>query len=149
MNQDEQHLKLLSVFHYVVSALTALFSLFGLIYLGLGLVMLLAPTKFDPKSPPPPAFIGWLFAILGGGFILFGWLFAAFVAVAGRFLGRHKHYLFCLAMAGIDCVLMPFGTVLGVFTILVLLRPSVKALFADGSLPPPPLSTQFRPSNQP
>jgi hypothetical protein len=34
-------------------------------------------------------------------------------------------------MAGIECVFMPFGTVLGVFTLVVLTRPSVKPLFED------------------
>jgi hypothetical protein len=32
-------------------------------------------------------------------------------------------------MAGIACVFMPFGTVLGVFTIIVLMRDSVRRLF--------------------
>jgi hypothetical protein len=32
-------------------------------------------------------------------------------------------------MAGVMCIFMPFGTVLGVFTLIVLLRPSVKPLF--------------------
>ncbi len=33
-------------------------------------------------------------------------------------------------MAGVACMFMPFGTVLGVFTIIVLLRDSVKELFS-------------------
>ena len=130
MNQNVEHLKLLSIFHYVVGGLTALFSLFGIFYLILGLVMILCPEKLDPKGQPPPAFIGWMFAIIGGGFITVGWIFAAFIITAGRFLARHKHYLFCLIMAGIECILMPFGTVLGVFTIIVLMRESVKQLFS-------------------
>ena len=36
---------------------------------------------------------------------------------------------FCLVVAGIECLLIPLGTVLGVFTILVLLRPGTKTLF--------------------
>jgi len=32
-------------------------------------------------------------------------------------------------MAGIECLFMPFGTVLGVFTIMVLMRDPVKQLF--------------------
>jgi len=32
-------------------------------------------------------------------------------------------------MAGVECMFMPFGTVLGVFTIIVLMRPSVKEIF--------------------
>jgi hypothetical protein len=37
--------------------------------------------------------------------------------------------MFCLVMAGIQCIFMPFGTVLGVFTIIVLMRNSVKEAF--------------------
>jgi len=33
-------------------------------------------------------------------------------------------------MACVECLFIPFGTILGVFTIIVLLRESVKALFA-------------------
>jgi hypothetical protein len=32
-------------------------------------------------------------------------------------------------VAALSCAFMPFGTVLGVFTIVVLVRPSVKQLF--------------------
>jgi hypothetical protein len=32
-------------------------------------------------------------------------------------------------MAGVECIFAPFGTVLGVFTIIVLMRESVKQLF--------------------
>jgi hypothetical protein len=34
-------------------------------------------------------------------------------------------------MACVACLSVPLGTVLGVFTIIVLMRPSVKALFAE------------------
>jgi hypothetical protein len=32
-------------------------------------------------------------------------------------------------MAAVECLFMPFGTVLAVFTLVVLLRPAVKQLF--------------------
>lgn len=41
---------------------------------------------------------------------------------------------FVFVMACVQCANVPFGTALGVFTILVLQRPSVKALFEG--LPP-------------
>jgi hypothetical protein len=51
---------------------------------------------------------------------------------AGRYLSRHVNRTFCLVVAGIECVFTPFGTVLGVFTIIVLMRDSVRELF-EGS----------------
>jgi hypothetical protein len=62
-------------------------------------------------------------------FILVGWTLAILVLIVGRFIARRKHYTFCFVMACVECVFMPFGTVLGVFTILVLSRQSVKGLF--------------------
>ena len=59
-----------------------------------------------------------------------GWTLAVCLVVAARSLNQRKRYLFCLVIAGITAaVCMPFGTVLGVFTIIVLLRPSVKEAF--------------------
>jgi hypothetical protein len=137
MTRDEEHLRLLSIFHYVVSGLAALFALFPIIHLVIGLVMVFAPDKFAGHGQqPPPALIGWIFVIFAVAFITIGWTFAVFVLTAGRFLARRKHYTFCIVMAGIECMFMPFGTVLGAFTIVVLLREPVKQLFAQNSPSP-------------
>jgi hypothetical protein len=128
MNQDQEHLKLLSIFHYIVGGLAALFSFFPVIHLILGILFLVAPHRMGGNHPPPP-FLGWLFVLLGGGIMLMGWAFAVCVILAGRFIAKRRHYVFCLVIAGLNCLFMPFGTVLGVFTIVVLIRPSVKALF--------------------
>ena len=136
MSQDEEHLKLLSIFHYVVGGLAALFSLIPVIHLVLGLFFILAPQKLAGKGEMPPAFIGWFFVIFASVVICCGLVFAAFVFSTGRFLARRRHYQFCLVMAAVECIFMPFGTVLGVFTILVLMRESAKSLFAAHGLPP-------------
>jgi len=129
MTQDEDHLRLLSIFHYVVGGLAGLFALLPIFHLVFGLFFILAPEKFAGKGEPPPAFIGWMFVILAVVFITFGWVFAGFVFTTGRFLVKRQHYLFCLVMGGVECMFMPFGTVLGAFTIIVLMRESVKQLF--------------------
>jgi hypothetical protein len=54
------------------------------------------------------------------------------MAVAGRMLQRRRGYTYCVVMAAIACAFTPIGAVLGVFTLIVLLRPSVKALFRRG-----------------
>jgi hypothetical protein len=40
-----------------------------------------------------------------------------------------------LVMACIECLFIPFGTILGVLTIVVLARESVRALFAPAQTP--------------
>ena len=84
----------------------------------------------------PPAIVGWLFIILGGGFFLVGQSLAICIIIAGRFLTQRRRYLFVFVIASCECLFMPFGTVLGVFTIVLLSRESVKAAFDAGkSLP--------------
>ncbi len=136
LTREEEHLRLLSIFHYVVGGLAALFALFPVIHLMIGLCMIFTPEKLagHGQQQPPLAWMGWFFVIIAVGFITIGWTFAVFVLTAGRFLARHKHYTFCLVMAGIECMFMPFGTVLGVFTLVVLLQEPVKQLF--GANPP-------------
>ena len=139
MDQDQEHLRLLSIFHYVVAGLAALFACFPLIHLAIGLFFILAPASLSgPGQPPPPAFLGWFFVVFASAFILAGWTFAACVFHAGRCLAKRRRLLFCQVMAGVECMFMPFGTVLGVFTLIVSMRPSVKPLF-DGPRATPPL----------
>jgi lysylphosphatidylglycerol synthetase-like protein (DUF2156 family) len=135
MNQDEEHLRLLSIFHYVVGGITALFACFPCIHLGLGIALVsgVLPVPHGQQRVDP--FIGWLFIILGSVLILVGWTLAVAILCAGRFLAGRTHYTYCFVVAAIECILMPFGTALGVFTIIVLSRPSVKALFQSDGAP--------------
>jgi hypothetical protein len=126
-SDNEQHLRLLVIFHYVVAGLTALFALFPLMYVAMGWFFLHAP---PPKQgEPPPPFVGYF--IIGVGTVLFllGQSFAACVFAAGRCIRSRTRYWFAFVMACFQCAFFPFGTVLGVFTIIVLSRPSVKQLF--------------------
>lgn len=132
MNQDQEQLKLLAVFHYVVGGLVALFSCLPVLHIIIGIVMIAAPGKMSSSGGPPPAFIGWLFVAIGGFVVLTGWAIAACIVAAGRFLAARRRYLFCVVVAAVECMFMPFGTVLGVLTIIVLMRDSVKASFAPG-----------------
>jgi hypothetical protein len=129
MKQDEEHLRLLSIFHYVVAGLAGLFACFPIIHLIVGLVFIFASNHLPANGQQPPAFIGWIFVIFACAFILLGWTIAVLILTAGRFLAGRRHYQFCFVMACIECLFMPFGTVLGVFTILVLSRETVKPLF--------------------
>jgi hypothetical protein len=130
--KSEEHLRLLAIFHYVVGGLAALFACFPVLHLVMGIFFLVAPAESDRKGGIPPALFGWFFVVLASVMIVGGWTLAALVVMAGRFLARRRHYMFCTVVAAIECAFMPFGTVLGVFTIIVLMREGVREAFAGG-----------------
>ena len=131
MNQDREHLRLLAIFHYVVAGLAALFSLFPLIYAMIGVIFVFIARHGTPKPGEelPPEFLGWIFIGIGSVLFLLGIGLAICILIAGRCLSRRKGYTFALVIACIECLFVPFGTILGVFTIVSLSRESVKALF--------------------
>jgi hypothetical protein len=126
MTQDEEHLNLLSVFHYVVGGLTALFSCLFLMHVAMGIAMLCG--GFEGENPPPRVF-AWFFILFPAFFVLAGWTLAGFIVATGRKLKHRTSRTFCIVMAGIECMLMPFGTILGVFTLVVLMKEPVTKLF--------------------
>jgi hypothetical protein len=128
MNDDIQHLRYLTIAHYIGAAMTALFACFPLIYLSAGLTFLLNLPTTEGSDPFPVQLFGVMFALIGGMAVLW-WAFAALIFVAGRSLAARKRYTFCFVIAALCCASFPLGTVLGVFTILVLTRPTVKAMF--------------------
>jgi hypothetical protein len=129
ITQDEDQLRLLSIFHDIVGGLSGFFALIPIAYLVFGLIFLYSPEKLANRGVPPPAFVGWIFVIVGALCTLVGLVVAAMIVTAGRFLSKRKNHQFCLIIAGLQCAIFPFGTVLGVFTIVVLMRESVKQLF--------------------
>lgn len=138
---DEEHLKLLSIGYIVSGGFTALFSLFGLFYalmgVAMGMAIAHAPEATSKAGEPPPALFGWIFA--GVGLVMF----LGFIAMAvarfwvARCIRRRKARTFCLVIAGLGCLEIPYGTLLGVATFIALGRDSVEQLFA----PAPPLET--------
>jgi hypothetical protein len=68
--------------------------------------------------------------VLGLVLFLIGIAMAISILVAGRSLALRKRYSFAFVMACVECLFIPFGTILGVFTIVVLSRESVRGLFS-------------------
>jgi len=132
MSQDREHLQMLAIFHYVVAGLAALFSFFPLLYTTVGAVFIFAARHgtAKPGEDLPPEFLGWIFAVLGSLLFLIGLAMAICILIAGRSLALRKRYSFAFVMACIECLFIPFGTILGAFTIVVLSRESVRELFS-------------------
>jgi hypothetical protein len=127
-DDDLAQLRLLSVFHFVVAGMMALVACFPFLYLVLGL---LVATGRLGAGDEGSAVIGWLLASCGSFFTIVGFGCAALVVLAGRSLAERRRYTYCLVVAAVLCLLAPFGTLLGVFTIIVLVRPSVRARFVS------------------
>jgi hypothetical protein len=142
MEPWRDQVRLVGLFHFVVAGLCALFSLFPAIYVVFGAWMLRGELPGAKGDGPPPELFGWIMIAIGSVLMLLGLGFSALLALAGRFLLTRRHWTFCLVMAAIACAVFPFGTVLGVFTILVLAKPEVKVAFgaaplATAPVPPP------------
>ena len=123
MSDDEQYLKLLSIFHYVVGGLTGLFACIPLIHFSIGIAILVGGID------DVPAFVGLILVMIALAAMTMGWALAICIIIAGGRLARRQRYTYCLVVAAVSCIFMPFGTVLGVLTIIVLMRQSVKELF--------------------
>ena len=152
---DQSHLRVLSIMYYVWGPVTILFSSIFIIHIVMGYVLVTNPNAFNvtpPAAPgtaapapgpmPPPGFqgMGWMFMIMGSAIVLLGWTTGVLTILAGRAIAKRRWRVFTMVMAGVNCLSVPFGTALGVFTFVVLLRDSVRALY-EGTAPrpvPPP-----------
>jgi hypothetical protein len=128
MTADEDHLHLLAIFHYVVGGLAGLFSFFPLFYGVIGFFILHSP-EHPRQGEPPPHLLGWFFIGFGCFFFLLALALAVCVALSGRFIRGRRHYWFSFVIACVECLFIPFGIVLGVFSLIVLSRGSVKELY--------------------
>ncbi len=131
MNLSEQ-LRILSIFHYVVGGLHALIGSFGLIHFSLGLMFMMDPKFLPSSSGGPPFWIGLLFAAVGGSFVLFGWVLGFLTILSGRYIAARKKRAFSIVMGAINCAMVPVGTVLGVFDIILLSKEETKRLYGEG-----------------
>jgi hypothetical protein len=139
--QGERYLDILAISYYVLGGLTALAACFPIIHFIIGLGMLgfsLVPAWAEGVEGAesfaflPFTFVGVFFTVIAGLMILLGWAYAVCLIVAGRFLAARRRHTFCMVVAAIACAFVPFGTALGVFTILTITQPAVRELFQEG-----------------
>ena len=131
---DDEHLRLLSLFHYISGGVTVAFSLF------FGLWIVFAGVMFAFLPPPTHAGSDGALTHHNQGlpavmFAVFGFLFAMGLAygileiVSGRFISQRRRRVFTMVVALPRVLFLPYGAVLTIFTLLVLERPSVKQLY--------------------
>lgn len=127
---DADHLNLLSIFHFVGAGLAVLGILFLLAHYTMLHFVFANPKMWENQKggPPPVEF----FAAFKWFYVVFGfWFFCSGVLniMSGLFLRARKCRTFSVVVASLNCLHMPLGTTLGVFTIIVLMRDSVRELY--------------------
>lgn len=148
--QDAEHLRLLSIFYYVAAGLFAVIGLIPIFHIIMGLAIVggtlgpganvsISPGSFPGAPPFPggsmqptnnmPSSFGWLFVFMGTFALLLLEGTALLCLLAGCKLARREGKTFIQVVAGLLCLSVPVGTALGVFTFIVLGRPSVAPLF--------------------
>jgi len=134
---DREHLRILSILHYVSAGLTAV----GLCFAGLWTVVVfsmagvgVAAGLEDPAAAAAPAAAFGIMGAFGVVMVLIGLGTLIAQYLAARNLHETRGRTLCLIVAAIECLNAPLGTALGVFTIVVLSRPAVQAVFEANDL---------------
>ena len=135
---DQEHLNILSIAYLVSAGISACFSLIGVLYAVMGAFAgaLIARAPAQPGQAPPPEFMGWIFGAMGLVMFAIMITMATLKFLAYRRLKERRSRVFCMVVAGVACLGIPYGTLLGIFTFVVLSRPSVARLF---EVTPPPI----------
>ena len=133
---DADHLRLLSIFHFVGAGLAFLAIFFLLAHFAIFHTVFSNPQMWEnqKQSAPPAEF----FALFKWFYLLFAiWFVGSCVLnlLSGLFIRSRKHRTFSLIVSAINCLYIPLGTALGVFTIVLLMRDSVRQLYETSPLP--------------
>lgn len=127
---DEDNLRLLRIGYFISAGLTLLASLFVLVYTFF-LSFVFTQISKNPGAAEVPAFFGRLVGAFGVVFALVLIGIAVLKFLTGQRMKERKSRTFCLVIAAITCLSIPYGTFLGVCTFLVLLRPTVQRSFEE------------------
>lgn len=127
MSSDDEHLRLLAIFHYTFGGLALLFCCVPLLYAGFG-VLVLTNALGTPTAGFPREF-GWAIVAFGVVFFLATVVLGTIYLATGRFLERRVRLGWVQCVAAAECLFFPLGTTLGVLTLLVLSRDSVRQSF--------------------
>ncbi|HEV8394864.1 MAG TPA: hypothetical protein VGQ37_11355 [Vicinamibacterales bacterium] len=131
---DDEHLRLLALLHYISGGITVAFALLGGVSAAFVGVMFAALPPVPPGGANEnvarefqaiPAFMLAFFGLM----VLMGIVFGVLQIVAGRCISQRRARVFTVIVAIPRLVFIPYGTLLSVFTLMVLERASVQQLY--------------------
>lgn len=129
VDRDLEHLNLLKLCFYIQAGVTGFFSLFSLLYMALGAWITSSALDVTAGLGDNSHLIGLIFLTISILFLVLGISGAIVSYYVGRCLVERRRRTFCIVVAALGCIQIPYGTAIGICTISVLNRPGVKALF--------------------
>lgn len=145
----ERHLRILAILHYAAAAVTVCFALSGIPWVAAGRALMHSaggdlpevfqeaervmgrqPALHDPENR---AILGGACLMIGAFLITLSLVHGSVLAYIGRCIARRRRRTLCIAFSIFDLTYLlplPLGTALSIYALAVLLRPSVKLLFA-------------------
>ena len=127
-NTSSNNLSLFRTLFLVKGILTLCFSLFFILYGGMGLFFASTIAANDSNVDLPFNF-GYIFVIFGAIGLILCIAFGILTLLASKYLKEIKNYQFIFVVAIINCLTGILGILLGVFTLIELNKPEVKQLF--------------------
>ncbi len=128
MSDERRLLAVLGLLHYVLGCLAAFFFSLFLPYVWMNVHRILVPGSAE-ASPVPSFLVAWMAVVLPVFFLLGGWWLAGLLLLAGSRLRHHRNRSLCLVVAGMECIIAPLGTLLGLYTLRILARETVREIF--------------------
>jgi len=123
------NLNTFSILHLVKGILTLLFSLFFLFYAFIGGFLSTILEHKVLENPEMPFNPGNIFIIIGViGFIITV-VMGILILLTAKYIKARRNYTFIFVMSIINCLSVPLGTLLGIFTIIEINKPHIKAQF--------------------
>jgi len=131
--EDEQHLELAVILHYSLAGMFAMSGLSLVLMVGLIKRLFVFVTDLGDEAGNLPPEVNELLdqnmPIVVGSFVALCWVHAGVVVWFARQLAKRKHRVLCLIFEVFHLIAVPFGTALGILTIIILRRTSVRAMF--------------------
>jgi len=125
---DSEHIRLLAIFHFILAGL----SLVGIAFLCFHYLIMSTvfanPDLWRSQRNGPP-FPKDFFKVFIWFYIFFGFIIGTACVLnllSALFLRQRKHRIFSMVVGGLNCIQIPLCTGLGIFTIIVLSRKSVR-----------------------
>jgi len=132
---DNEHLKLLSMFHYIYAGIIlayAFFIILQFIFLFYFLELFIRNSPFNTFTSnnefDPMIFKFILF--IGIAFFIIMLTIGILEIVSGKFIKARKHRTFSYIIAILNLLSIPYGSILGIITLTVLGRNSIKEMYS-------------------